>query len=104
MADGLLPLLRIVIVRRMRVCSAGSNGYYKESQEYFYLHGLSILFCLSGKGTIPFLNIKRQFLYFLHFIGIDNEGDTALYIRLYIGNSWFNLILFANLYDVTNLK
>ena len=37
---------------------------------------------------------------FLCFIELDNERDTFLYIGLYIGYLWFNLIVSANLQSI----
>jgi len=50
-----------------------------------------------GKDTIPF-GKKRNDIYILWLLFvIDNEEDTFLYIGLYIGYLWFNLIVSANL-------
>ncbi|RGV54807.1 hypothetical protein DWW10_09910 [Bacteroides intestinalis] len=51
-----------------------------------------------GKDTIPF-GKKRNDIYILWLLFvIDNEEDTFLYIGLYIGYLWFNLIVSANLW------
>jgi len=50
-----------------------------------------------GKDTIPF-GKERNEIYILYLLSIaDNEKDTFLYIGLYIGYLWFNLIVSANL-------